>query len=86
MYWKQIIDGYITAIGTGKGKVQITQAEYDEILSMLRNRPTAPEGYGCRLTADLVWELYELPPEEVTDEEATAEDYEAALGEMGVEV
>jgi hypothetical protein len=65
---------------------EITKAEYNEILSMLRNRPTAPEGYGYRLTADLVWELYELPPEEVTDEEATAEDYEAALGEMGVEV
>lgn len=64
---------------------EITEAEYNEILSMLRNRPTAPEGYGYRLTADLVWELYELPPEEEADEEATAEDYEAALGEMGVE-
>ena len=64
---------------------EITEAEYNEILSMLRKPPTAPDGYGYRLTADLVWELYELPPEEVTDEEATAEDYEAALGEMGVE-
>ena len=72
-------------IYTWYGK-QITEAEYDQILSMLRNRPTAPDGYGYRLTADLVWELYELPPEEETDEEATAEDYEAALGEMGVEV
>ena len=65
---------------------EITQAEYEEILTMLRNPPTAPDGYGYRLTADLAWELYELPPAEVTDEEATAEDYEAALGEMGVEV
>lgn len=86
MYWKQIIDGYITAIGTGKGKVQITQAEYDEILSILRNRPTAPDGYGYRLTADLVWELYELPPEEVTDEEATEADYQAELRRLGVEL
>lgn len=65
---------------------EITEAEYYEILSMLRNRPTAPDGYGYRLTKDLVWEQYELPPEEVTDEEATAEDYAAALGEMGVDV
>ena len=69
MYWKQIIDGYLTAIGTGKGGTEISQTEYEEILSMLHNRPTAPNGYGYRLTAELEWELYELPTEEVTDEE-----------------
>lgn len=65
---------------------EITEAEYNHIKSIIDNRPTAPDGYGYRLTVELEWELYELPPEEVTDEEATAEDYEAALAEMGIEV
>lgn len=65
---------------------EITETQYHLILAMLNNRPTAPDGYGYRLTVGLEWELYKLPPEEVTDEEATAEDYEAALAEMGVEV
>ena len=68
-----------------RGK-EITEAEYNEILSILHSRPKAPEGFGYRLTDELEWELYELPHEEETDEEATAEDYEAALAEMGVEV
>ena len=65
---------------------EITETQYNEILAMLHNRPKAPNGYGYRLTENMEWELYELPPEEVTDEEATAEDYEAALSEMGVEI
>ena len=62
---------------------EITETQYNEILSMLRNIPTAPEGFAYRLTPALEWELYEMPVEEV-EEEATAEDYEAALAEMGV--
>lgn len=47
----------------------------------------APHGYQYRLRADtLEWELVEMPPVEPEDEEATAEDYEAALKEMGVNV
>lgn len=65
---------------------EITETQYNEILAMLHNRPPAPDGYGYRLTAELEWELYELPAEEAADEEATAEDYEAALAEMGVKV
>lgn len=44
---------------------EITAGKYTEILTLLRNRPTAPEGYGYRLTEDLQWELYELPHTEV---------------------
>lgn len=65
---------------------EITETQYNEILVMLRNRPIAPVGYGYRLTEHLEWELYEMPQEEPTDEEATSEDYEAALAEMGVDV
>ena len=62
---------------------EITEAEYNHIKSVIDNRPAAQDGYGYRLTDSLEWELYELPPVE-EDEEVTAEDYEAALAEMGV--
>lgn len=61
MYWIQVINGYVTAIGTGKGNEEITETQYNEILSILRNRPTAPDGFAYRLTRELEWELYELP-------------------------
>lgn len=52
---------------------EITEAEYNRIKDILHNRPTAPEGYGYRLSADLEWEMYELPPVE-DDPELTAEE------------
>lgn len=54
---------------------EIPETQYSEILSMLRNRPTAPDGFAYRLTKELQWELYELPVEEepeLTAEEALA--------------
>lgn len=80
MYWKQIINGHVTAIGTGKGSEEITETKYNEILSILRSRPTAPEGFAYRLTADLQWELYELPIAEETDEITDAEALAIILG------
>lgn len=64
---------------------EITEAEYNRIKAIIDNRPTAPDGYGYKLTDSLEWELYELPIEEV-EEEATVTDYQNALSEMGVEV
>lgn len=64
---------------------EIIENQYNEILAMLRNRPTAPEGFSYRLTKELEWELYELPVEEA-EEEATEEDFMAALAELGVNV
>lgn len=83
MYWMQIIKSYITAIGTGRGNIEITQQEYERILSMLRNPHEAPDGYIYRLTEKLEWELNETPaePEEA---EASEADYQAALAQMGV--
>ena len=75
-YYKQIIDNYLTAIGTGPGNTEITEAEYNQILSIIQNRPQS-EGKGYRLKTDLTWEEYDLPPEpepsdedEISDEEA----------------
>lgn len=86
MYYKIVENGIIAVIGTGKGGSQITGAEYNHIKTIIDNRPTAPDGFTYRLTAELEWELYELPVVEEVDEDATADDYEAALAEMGVQV
>ena len=60
-YYKQTDDVYILAIGTGYGGTEITEAEYNEIMAIIQNRPTA-EGKGYRLKTDLTWEEYDLPP------------------------
>lgn len=83
-YYKNMEDGYITAIGTGPGGEQITQEEYDGILAVIHDRPTDEPGYTHRLKADLTWEQVATPviPEE--DTEATEADYLVALSELGV--
>lgn len=50
-----------------RDNIEITEEKYNEIMTILKNRPSAPDGYSYRLTEDLQWELYELPKEE-TDE------------------
>ena len=52
---------HIIATGTGYGGTEITEAEYNEIMAIIQNHPTA-EGKGYRLKADLTWEEYDLPP------------------------
>ena len=59
-YNKQTSNNYILAIGTGYGGTEITEAEYNEIMTIIQNHPTA-EGKGYRLKADLTWEEYDLP-------------------------
>lgn len=51
----------------------ITAEEYAAILAMLRNPPAAPEGWAYRLTAELQWELEELPAPD-PDPELSAEE------------
>lgn len=57
--------------------VEISEAEYKHIKSIVDNKPNAPDGYAYRLTVDLQWELFELPiveeDEEVSTEEVLAE-------------
>lgn len=84
-YYKQIEDGYITAIGTGCGGTEITVDEYSSILKTIQDKPTPPEGKDYRLTESLEWEEYDCPADEV-DPEATEEDYLSALAELGVSV
>jgi len=72
MYYKHIEDGYITAISTGTGQVEITQEEYNDILSAIQSRPIPEAGFDYRLRTNLTWEQVERPEEEpeLTDEEA----------------
>ena len=75
-YYKKIEDGYIVAIGTGGGGEEISKEEYDELLALIKAKPTAEEGFDYRLRDDLTWEKYEVPivedvdDDEISDEEA----------------
>ena len=77
-YYKILQDGYIISVGKGAGGEDLTESEYTQILDNIRNKPTAPDGYGYRLKSDLTWERLELPvaPEDadpdLTDAEALA--------------
>lgn len=90
-YFKTTDSSYIISICTGNGGTEITEQEYAEILAIIRNKPTAREGFDYRLKTDLTWEEYALPPiepEPLTDIEeiATETDYENALRMVGVDV
>lgn len=73
-YYKQISQGYLLSIGTGSGGTEITEAEYNSILSAIQSRPTS-DTQGHRLRADLTWEAYDLPPKpEPSDEDEISND------------
>ena len=74
-YYKIITDGYLVAVGSGSGGAEIAEAEYNNLLEIIHNKPIAESGYDYRLREDLEWELYELPiipteDEEISDTEA----------------
>ena len=75
-YYKQTSNNYIIAIGTGYGGMKISEAEYNEIMAIIQNRPAA-EGKGYRLKTDLTWEEYDLPPEPEPSDEDELSDTEA---------
>ncbi len=81
-----IIDGYLIAVGTGSGGTEITECEYNELLALIHGKPQTEIGYDYLLRADsLEWELVEVPViDEQPEEEATVEDYEEAIGRLGV--
>ena len=85
-YYKIIDSSYIISVGTGTGGTEITESEYNDLLSIIHNRPTPQTGFDYKLKADtLTWELVELPPVE-DDTDATESDYITALQDLGVEV
>lgn len=75
-YNKCISGDEIIAIGKGAGGVEITETEYNDIMSIIQNRPTA-DGKGYRLKTDLTWEAYDLPPEPEPSDEDELSDTQA---------
>lgn len=71
-YYKLVNDGYIDLIGTGYGHDEITEEEYNNILTIIHNYPTPPEGKGYRLRTDLTLEEYDLPVVESSDNEVVS--------------
>lgn len=60
-YYKRIENGYILLVGTNCGGEKITEQEYNTIMQIIRNKPTAKKGYDYKLKENLKWELCELP-------------------------
>lgn len=79
-YYKSVDFDHLISIGTGPGGTEITESEYNNILSVIRSRPTPPAGFDYRLKADLTWEQYELPPDpEPSDEDEISDDEAMAI-------
>lgn len=72
--YKIVTDGYIMAIGYGSIGQQITDAEYNQILELIQNRPTDTETIGYMLKEDLTWEQYDKEPPVPYVEEPDAEE------------
>lgn len=79
-YYKQIENDYIVAIGTGFGGTEITEEEYDNILSIIKSTPSS-DGKGYRLKTDLTWEEYNVEPIEVEEEPSAEELLSIITGE-----
>ena len=58
--YKYVSDGYIVSVGSGGMGEEITEAEYDEIMTAIQNKPHR-DGYDYRLRENLTWEEYEIP-------------------------
>lgn len=72
-YYKRISDNYILSIGTGNGNGEITEQEYNEIMSVIQSCPNK-EGKGYHLCTDLTWEEYDLPPVVLSDDDELSAD------------
>lgn len=80
MYYYKNGGTYVASLIEIPSAKEISKTEYDRVKSIVGNRPTAPDGYGYRLTESLEWEQYELPAVEESDEITEAEALEILLG------
>lgn len=55
-YYKNMDNDYIQCLSTGTGQIEITEAEYKQILSVCEKKPTDTDGFYYRLSNDLQWE------------------------------
>ena len=77
-------NGYIIAVSaTAAYGTEITEQEYNNILSTIQNKPQQKNGFALMLKNEtLEWEYVPLP--EPVDENAEVSDYENALSDLGV--
>lgn len=63
-HYKIVENGYILSIGTVDGPTDraISEAEYNEIMAVIRSKPPATETTDYRLREDLTWEAFEVEP------------------------
>ncbi len=91
--------GDLIAIGTGPGSTEITEAEYNALLSEIREKAALVDKlYSGEITIDAVQAAWQEEIQRRVDQrraweaeiaetaEATDEDYLAALAELGVTV
>lgn len=72
-YYKRIDGDYIMMVGTGIGGTEITESEYNEILTTIRNKPLHPDGKDYILKDDLTLEEIVVEPvadTDISDDEA----------------
>lgn len=91
MKYKQIEDNILTTIGEsktiGETQIEISEEEYNNILSIIQSKPEDTESIVYMLNAETMqYEPYPRPEEPVIEPEATIEDYQSALSELGVNV
>lgn len=81
-FFKIINGGYILSIGQTERKTEheITESEYNEILSVIHNKPPATETTDYRLREDLTWEVYPIDPPDPDPEINEAELLEILMG------
>lgn len=73
-YFKNYDGDYIFTIGTGIGDEEITKEEYENILSVIQNRPKVDTGFVYKLKKDLTWEKVEVPVVPSDNDELSAEE------------
>ena len=78
--YKQIDTGHILSVGTGLGGEEITEAEYDDIMAVIRAKPADTETIGYRLKTDLTWEQYSIDPPDPDEDIEDAELLDILMG------
>lgn len=85
-YFAIVKDGVIFCVGIGEQAEEITAERYADIIAAFSSKPAPTDKIDYRLKEDLSWEAYEIPEPQDEPHEATPEDYENALSELGVRV
>ena len=67
-YFKNIIDGYIVSVSTQQGQTEISQEEYNNIISIIKT-VSHEEGYEYKLRDDLIWEKTKIDLQPMFDGE-----------------